>query len=123
MTARPLRLSRAALLPLALLAGCGDAPTPASGDGDGVQMGRFSAPLALPALGLGEVAERATTELWVHGGYAYTGTHGTRGDVVGNVIKVWSVAGAAPVLVDSVTVPGPPVDGMVARHPGEHGEH
>lgn len=59
-----------------------------------------------PALGLGCVLDRYTSELAVHGGWAYTGTWGgiARGGRSGNVLYVWDVAGAAPVLHDSVVV-------------------
>jgi len=60
----------------------------------------------MATLGLGAVPERVTSELWVRGQYAYTGTHA--GPVAGNVIKVWNVSGNKPVLVDSIQVPGPP---------------
>lgn len=51
------------------------------------------------------VPERYTSDLWIHNGYAYTGTWGNRG-VLGNALKVWqlSVSGA-PTLVDSVITP------------------
>lgn len=67
---------------------------------------RFAKPVEMHTLGLGAVPERVTSELWVRGQYAYTGTH--VGPVPGNVIKVWNVSGSTPVLVDSVQVPGPP---------------
>jgi hypothetical protein len=54
-------------------------------------------------LGLGAVPDRFTSELWVQGGYAYTGTWGQRGTQRGNVLNVWSVQGAAPALVRGVT--------------------
>jgi hypothetical protein len=52
------------------------------------------------------VPERFTSDLWIHGSYAYTGTWRTRDTIVGNVLKVWSLTpSGAPELVDSVTVP------------------
>jgi hypothetical protein len=54
------------------------------------------------------VPERYSSDLWVHGNYAYTGTWGSffRVDDPGDVLKVWSLgASGAPVLVDSVNVP------------------
>ena len=52
------------------------------------------------------VPERFTSDLWVHGNYAYTGTWGTR-LAPGNVIKVWQLSAAgAPALTDSVTIAG-----------------
>jgi hypothetical protein len=55
------------------------------------------------------VPERFSSDLWVHGTHAYTGTWGFResqGNVLeGNVLKVWSLdASGAPTLVGSVTV-------------------
>jgi hypothetical protein len=52
------------------------------------------------------VPERFTSDLWVYGSYAYTGTWGTR-SAAGNVIMVWQLgAGGAPVLADSVKIAG-----------------
>lgn len=67
---------------------------------------RFASPVAMRTLGLGAVPERVTSELWVRGAWAYSGTH--VGPVPGNVVKIWNVAGDVPVLVDSLHVPGPP---------------
>lgn len=51
------------------------------------------------------VPERYSSDLWVHGDYAYTGTWGLR-EEEGNQLKVWSLgASGAPTLVGSVTVP------------------
>jgi hypothetical protein len=51
------------------------------------------------------VPERYSSDLWVHGDHAYTGTWGFRSEL-GNVLKVWSLgASGAPTLVSSVTVP------------------
>jgi hypothetical protein len=52
------------------------------------------------------VQERWSSDLWLHGDYAYTGTWGgvSRGSNVGNALKVWSLASlAAP--IDSVILP------------------
>jgi hypothetical protein len=38
------------------------------------------------------VPDRFSSDLWVHGNYAYTGTWGDRGGDVGNVLNVWSLA-------------------------------
>src|SRR5690606_2378444 len=84
----------ATLLPL-LAAGCGsdDVTDPGAGGG---------APVALPVLGHGPVAERYTAEVAVRDGWAYTTTWGNRGGAVNNAVKIWDVSGAAPVLVDSL---------------------
>ena len=52
------------------------------------------------------VPDRFSSDLWVHGSHAYTGTWGTRGaGNVGNVVKVWGLSGTgAPSLVNSVTI-------------------
>ena len=64
--------------------------------------------LALHVDGQGTVAERFTAEVWVVGTVAYTTTWGARtvSDVrsVGNAVKIWSIAGTTPVLVDSLIV-------------------
>lgn len=52
------------------------------------------------------VTERFTSDLWVAGGYAYTGSWGNRG-VQGNAVKVWQLGGGgAPTLVDSIITGG-----------------
>ena len=52
------------------------------------------------------VPDRFSSDLWVHGTYAYTGTWGDRGGDVGNVLNVWSLAnGGSPTFVRSITVP------------------
>jgi hypothetical protein len=49
------------------------------------------------------VPERYTSDLWIHGGYGYTGTWGFRNGHSGSALKVWQLDGnGAPVLVDSV---------------------
>jgi hypothetical protein len=51
------------------------------------------------------VPHRFSSDLWVHGNYAYTGTWGYR-DQLGNVLNVWSLdASGAPSLAGTVTVP------------------
>ena len=52
------------------------------------------------------VPDRFSSDLWVHGSHAYTGTWGTRGaGNVGNVVKVWTLSGSgAPTLANSVTI-------------------
>jgi len=64
------------------------------------------APVVLSILGGGNnVPERYSSDLWVSGNYAYTGTWNFR-EKQGNVLKVWSLdAGGAPSLAGSVTVP------------------
>jgi hypothetical protein len=78
---------------LLLLAGCGG-PDPGS---------PTSEPTLFSILGGGNnVPERYTSDLWVHGDYAYTGTWGFR-SAQGNTIKVWHLnPSGAPTLVDSI---------------------
>jgi hypothetical protein len=53
--------------------------------------------------GGGKVPERYTSDLWVHGSYAYTGTWNFRGSTPGNALKVWHLdQTGAPSLIDSV---------------------
>jgi hypothetical protein len=65
---------------------------------------------ALSVVGGGNnVPERFSSDLWVHGNYAYTGTWGAfpRSSDDGDVLKIWSLAAAgAPALVDSVKIAG-----------------
>ena len=54
------------------------------------------------------VNERFSSDLWVHGAWAYTGTWGAapRNGARGDVVKIWSLdAAGAPTLVDSLKVP------------------
>jgi hypothetical protein len=56
--------------------------------------------------GGGNVADRFTSDLWVHGDYAYTGTWGIRTEP-GNTVYVWHLGAAgAPSLVDSLMIGG-----------------
>jgi hypothetical protein len=55
------------------------------------------------------VNDRYSSDLWVHGSWAYTGTWGgvARNGARGDVVKIWSLdAAGAPTLVDSLKVPG-----------------
>jgi hypothetical protein len=68
-------------------------------------------PLALPVLGHGVALERYTAEVAAGETLAYTTTWGYRvGDTVGapahagNAVKVWNVAGATPILRDSIII-------------------
>ena len=57
----------------------------------------------LPVLGHGLIESRYTAEVAARGDWAYTSTWGNRG-AFGNAVFVWDVAGAVPVLVDSLIV-------------------
>jgi len=83
---------------LVFLAGCGGSD---SGGPGPPPSGEFT------VLGGGNnVPERYSSDLWVSGAYAYTGTWGYRGEV-GNALKVWHLdAGGAPTLADSIITTG-----------------
>ena len=86
---------------LAALAACGG-----GGDdgGNGPQPGSSFQVLA----GGNNVDDRYSSDLWVHGAWAYTGTWGgaPRNGANGDVVKIWSLdAAGAPTLVDSLKVP------------------
>ena len=63
-------------------------------------------PLAMSVAGGGDnVPDRYSTDLWIHGEYAYTGTSGAsrRAGKPGDVVKIWRLdPSGAPVLADSV---------------------
>ncbi|HYC32129.1 MAG TPA: hypothetical protein VEB59_07535 [Gemmatimonadales bacterium] len=86
---------RMAALVLTLPA-CGDEPTASGPPGA----------LVLTVAGGGHnVPDRYSTDLWIHGGYAYTGTSGAsrRAGKPGDVVKIWRLdPRGAPVLADSV---------------------
>lgn len=57
------------------------------------------------ASGGANVPERFSSDLWVHGNVAYTGTWGSRLGRGGNVLKIWSLsASGAPALSDSLVI-------------------
>ncbi len=114
----------AAMLVLAL-PGCGSeegsGPTPPPGE------------WSLRVAGGGHnVADRYTSDLWVHGGHAYTGTWGSRSGNPGNMVKIWRLDGAgAPVAAGSIEVPSIGTvsdvevsgDGQVLLFSAEHGSN
>ena len=54
------------------------------------------------------VGDRYTSDLWIHGSWAYTGTWGAarRNGVPGNAVKIWALdAAGAPSLADSIVLP------------------
>jgi hypothetical protein len=98
------RICSSAIIPLvALLAAACQ-----TGESTGTEPDLPASPFSLTAEGLGQVSDRFTAELSVHGNFAYTSTWGTRTTAgtaaVGNAIKIWNVSAATPVLVDSVIV-------------------
>jgi hypothetical protein len=58
----------------------------------------------LSDVGRGAMNARYMAEVWTRGNVAYTSTWGQRGAVVGNAVHIWNIAGAAPLLVDSLIV-------------------
>ena len=53
------------------------------------------------------VAERFGSDLWIHGGYGYSGTWGNRNGTPGNAVKIWQLdPSGAPSLIDSVVTAG-----------------
>ena len=102
---RRLRVPAVGLVAL-LAAGCG------GGDGGPDDGGGTEPPppaeFAVRAGG-NNVPDRYSSDLWVHGTHAYTGTYGgaQRQGNLGNAVKIWSLdASGAPTLVDSLVVPG-----------------
>lgn len=74
---------------------------------------------AFTPVGQGIVAARFTSDLWLSGDYAYTGTWGTRGGNRGNRLYAWNVADpATPVLTDSVSVDAGTVNDVKVRADG-----
>ena len=89
------------LMMLILLQSCGDSTGLA--DDSGVASVRFT------IVGQGEVLDRITSDLWVHGNAAYTGTWGQRstpaGILSGNTLNTWDISvPSAPALVNSMMV-------------------
>jgi hypothetical protein len=90
-----------------MLAACDDDPADPSGQSYGFVV-----------VGRGAVAERFTSDLWVFGDVAYTGTWGVR-QLPGNALYVWDVANPeAPELVDSITVDATTVNDVKIRADG-----
>lgn len=74
-------------------------------------------------VGRGEVTTRFTSDLWIHGDVAYTGTRGSRttggGARFGDRLYAWDVSDpAAPLLTDSVAVDAETVNDVKIRVDG-----
>jgi hypothetical protein len=74
-------------------------------------------------VGMGPVDDRFTSDLWLHGGFAYTGTWGTRqiGDDSnrGDRLYAWDIRNpATPLLVDSLIVRARTVNDVKIRNDG-----
>jgi len=91
---------------LALLLACGGGSDDGSGGTDGTEPPPGAAFEVLA--GGNNVPERFSSDLWVHGPWAYTGTWGAapRNGARGDVLKIWSLnASGAPTLADSIKLP------------------
>lgn len=102
----------AAIAALGLITACSDnvVTPPAAPPANTPGTSPVTTPAIIETLGRGNVAERFTAEVNVRGNFAYTTTWGTRStgagaSAVGNAIKIWNVAAAVPVLLDSIIVP------------------
>jgi hypothetical protein len=96
MVSTPGLLRRSFTLAFAVaLAGCG------SDSATGTKP--FTGP-ALSVVGHGDMTARYMAELWTLGNVAYTSTWGQRGSTFGNAVHIWNIAGATPVLVDSLVI-------------------
>jgi hypothetical protein len=108
-----MRPQTALLACLSLLAGCqsgeSGAPTHASCAFNPTSIGGGS----LAVIGCGIIDARYTAEVAVRDSIAYTTTWGYR-SAPGNMIAIWNVTGAQPVLVDSVIVSGASTLGDIA---------
>jgi hypothetical protein len=89
-----------ALAATAALSGCGS-------DGGGPGPGDPSTGNLAVVAGGNNVPDRYSSDLWVHGSWAYTGTWGSSSTRQhGNAVKIWSLdAGGAPSLADSIVIP------------------
>ena len=104
----------AALAAAAAVAACGGetdagAPEPTDPTGPPEPPGPPGDRVLRVAGGGDNVPERFTSDLWVHGSYAYSGTWGgfEREGNPGNALKVWALDGAgAPSLMDSIVLAG-----------------
>lgn len=80
---------------------------------------RPAASVSFTQLGHGAVVDRYTSDLWVNGGAAYTGTWGNRGEP-GDMLYAWQVGGDSdPVLTDSVRVDAFTVNDVKIRADGK----
>ena len=85
-------------------------PSPAgliTQEGEFVGYASVSATIVASANGVSVEVDRFTSDIWVHGNYAYTGTWAARGPGLGlgNALFVWDISTpAAPVRTDSVKI-------------------
>ncbi len=77
---------------------------------------------SLRLVGMGRVDDRYTSDLWVHGDYAYTGTWGRRAALAGNRLYAWALdAQGMPTLSDSIMVDARTVNDVKIRTDGRMG--
>ncbi len=77
---------------------------------------------SLRLVGKGPVDDRYTSDLWVHGDHAYTGTWGMRAELPGNLLYAWTLdAGGIPTLSDSIVVNARTVNDVKIRADGRLG--
>ena len=72
-----------------------------------------NAPAAMTVVGQGIARERYTSEIAALGNTVYSGSWSQRGINPGNAVKIWNVAGATPVVVDSLIIPSAGTTGDV----------
>ena len=76
---------------------------------------------SIQEIGRAEVSSRFTSDLWLHGDHAYTGTWGIRA-LSGDVLYTWSLADPnSPVLSDSLRVDARTVNDVKVRADGRIG--
>jgi hypothetical protein len=77
---------------------------------------------SLRLVGRGRVDDRYTSDLWVHGDHAYTGTWGMRAELPGNLLYAWTLdAEGMPSLSDSIVVDARTVNDVKIRADGQLG--
>ena len=87
---------------MVLLSGCGGGES--GGSGPPPPTASFTV-----LSGGNNVPDRFSSDLWVHGSYAYTGTWGgaPRNGVRGDVLKIWPLdVRGIPTIADSIKIPG-----------------
>jgi hypothetical protein len=70
-------------------------------------------------VGRGNVSDRFTSDLWVHGNFAYTGTWSCRSGSCGDRLHVWNISDpSSPILTDAVVVDARVVNDVKVRADG-----
>ncbi len=73
-------------------------------------------------VGRGQVTDRFTSDLWVHGDFAYTGTWNVRNGVPGDRLFTWDVSTpSSPILTDSLILDAVTVNDVKIRADGAIG--